>query len=178
MDCRRAVVWRIGMTTSDVIFIDLPSYAKQLCVRHESPRECVPDETGQAWWSPGLALGQHSVALAHEPGNKMVLMDLQGRLIWHGPGQWPERDPTGRFFAVSLVDGLQVLDGTTGSVLASYGRGLSSLRSEPCISELSDLDWWPSGLGLCCRVWIRVEEGTGLLVRFKLCKTFLALGFA
>ena len=172
MDCRHAVVWRIGMTTSDVVFFDLRSRTVQLCVRHESPRECVPDETGQAWWSPGLALGQHSVALAHEPGNKMVMMDLQGRLIWQGQGVWPERNPTGRFFAVSLVDSLQVLDGRTGSVLASYGRHLT-----PQLDELSDLDWWPSGLGLCCRAWSPAEGRAGSGAKCTRRKLFLALGF-
>ena len=170
LDSRLAVVWRIGLTTSDVTFVSLPS--KQLhCVRYNAPGESEPDTDDSdrhAWWCFGLALGQHSVALAHQPGDKMVLMNFQGRLLWQGLGQWPKRDPTGRFIAVILVSALRVLDGKTGTVLAAFGPEL-------LLSSSTDLSWWPSGLGMCCRMWAKTSDlgSTPLEVNIL----FLALGF-
>ena len=150
------IAWRMGLTASDVVAVDLstayvtyhPLPASRCRVRTKGL------QAGQAaFWAPEMAVGRHSVALAHCPGDRLHLMDVRpgraGRLLWQSTGVQPASDPTGTYFAVvgPEYDTINVLH-ALGGVLHRL-----PLRSmDLAVHTVHAPKWLPEGRGLCCTV--------------------------
>ena len=158
VDGRTAAVW----SQNRILTIVSPSSQSAVASAAFIGEECTecalcPSGSGQSWSWDNLAVGVHSVALVPHAGACLSILDARpgavGTVLYQGEGNSPVCDPSGRLFAVSVGagEGVRVLDGSSGTMLASHVPPLHqhAQKMPGRTVFLQQLTWMPDGLGLC-----------------------------